>query len=233
MDLADLIFLRKSCRKYSDEKISDEEFEEIKEFIENAEVLNDSIEFSYDILTRDNVKLQTRWSAPYYLALYSEKKDNYKENIGFVFQQVSLFMQSLGIGSCWVGMGSPKIRKDNFIILISFGKSDDITRDLNQFNRKNKESFSNIDDDRLLPAYYAPSAVNSQPWYFKQSGEGYDVYQIRHNIVKRKILGKWNPIDMGICLSHLYVSYQDSFEFKIKDNHEELKGYAYFGSVSF
>lgn len=232
MDLEDLIFVRKSCRKYSDEKLSDEEFAKIEEFIANAKVLNNSIEFTYDILTREEVRLQTRWSAPYYLALYSEKNDNYMENIGFVFQQVSLFMQSLGIGSCWVGMGSPKIKKDNFIILISFGKSDDITRDINQFNRKNKESFSDIDDDRLLPAYYAPSAVNSQPWYFKQSGEGYDVYQIKHNIVKRKILGKWNPIDMGICLSHLYVSYPDSFKFEIKDNHDQLKGYTYFASVS-
>lgn len=231
MSLADLIFKRKSCRKYLDVKITSEEFEKIREFISNAKALDDSIEFDYDILTRKDVRIQTGWSAPYYLALYSEKKNHYKENIGFVFQQVSLYLQSLGIGSCWVGMGSPKVKREGFIILISFGKSDDITRGMNQFIRKNKESFSDIDDEKLLPAYYAPSAVNSQPWYFKQTGEGYDVYQIKHNIVKRKILGKWNPIDMGICLSHLYVTYPATFKFEIRDNHGDVKGHTYFGSV--
>ena len=141
-------------------------------------------------------------------------------------------MQSLDIGSCWVGMALPKVRKDNFVILIAFGKSDDITRGKNQFKRKNKERFSDIDSDDLLPAYYAPSAVNSQPWYFKQSLEGWDVYQIRHNVVKRKIFGRWNPIDMGICLAHLYVANPKSFKFNIKSNPEEIKGYDYLCTIS-
>ena len=106
MSLENLIYTRKSCRKYLDEKISNEEFDSIKDFIDNAKRLNDSIEFHYEILTKDEVNIKTRWSAPYYLALYSEKKDNYMENIGFIFQQVSLYMQSLNIGNCWVGMAT-------------------------------------------------------------------------------------------------------------------------------
>ena len=137
MDLADLIYVRKSCRKYSDEKLSDDELNKLKDYILNCRTLDDTIDFDFEILTVDEVKLRTRWSAPYYLALYSEKKGIYLENLGFVFQQVSLYMQSLNIGSCWVGMALPKVRKDNFVILIAFGKSDDITRGKNQFKRKN------------------------------------------------------------------------------------------------
>ena len=232
MSLENLIYTRKSCRKYLDEKISNEEFDSIKDFIDNAKRLNDSIEFRYEILTKDKVNIKTRWSAPYYLALYSEKKDNYMENIGFIFQQVSLYMQSLNIGNCWVGMAKPKVEKENFVIVISFGKSDDISRDLSKFKRKDLSKFSDFSDDRLKPAYYAPSAVNSQPWYFKHTSDGYDVYQIQQNIVKRKLFGKWNPIDVGIALAHLYIANRDTFKFEIKSDYENLKGRTYVGSIS-
>ena len=232
MDLSDLIYSRKSCRSYLDEKISDDELNEIKEFISNVKVLNDSIKFNYEILTKNQVNIKTRWSAPYYMAIYSEKKENYLENVGFIFQQVCLYMQSMGLGNCWVGLASPKSKRDNFVIVIAFGKSEDISRQLNQFKRKSKKDFSDTDDERLNPAYYAPSAVNSQPWYFKKTSDGYDSYQIRHNLVKRKLFGKWNPIDIGICLAHLYVSYPASFKFEIKDDYENLKGYTYCGSIS-
>ena len=42
----------------------------------------------------------------------------------------------------------------------------------------------------------------------------------------------WNPIDVGICLAHLYVSNRDTFDFKVLDNPVELKGYDYVGTVS-
>lgn len=76
----------------------------IHEFIAQVKPLNEDINYRYEILEKDNVNLKTRWSAPYYLALYSEKKENYLVNIGFIFQQVSLFLQSIDVGSCWVGM---------------------------------------------------------------------------------------------------------------------------------
>lgn len=233
MNLNELIYVRKSCRKYSDEKLTDYEINQITDFISYAKVLNPSINFRYEILTKNEMNIKTRWSSPYYLALYSENKDNFKENIGFIFEQVCLFMQSLGIGNCWVGLAKPKIADGDFVIAIAFGKSDDITRDLNQFKRKGLDEISDFEDDKLLPALYAPSAVNSQPWYFKHSKEGFDVYQIQHNIVKRKVLGKWNPIDIGIALSHIYLNNPDTFEFKIKDEFEYLKGYDYIGSVLF
>lgn len=171
----------------------------IQEFIASVRPLNNGINYYYEILTRDEVNLGTRWSAPYYLALYSEKKDNYLENIGFVFQQVSLFMQGIGIGSCWVGLGSIKKKNPEFVILMAFGKSDKMTRNLVDFKRKGLEKISDSMDERLTPARLAPSAVNSQPWYFKHAGDGFDVYQVNQNIIKRQFFKKWNPIDVGIA----------------------------------
>ena len=227
MDLASQIYIRKSCRKYLDDEI---DFNPINEFISKVKPLNQDITFRYEILKREEVKLKTRWSAPYYLALYSEKKDNYRANIGFIFQQVSLFLQSIDIGSCWVGMGSIKENNPEFIILIAFGKSDDITRERSKFKRKELTKIADKEDKRLIPAQLAPSAINSQPWYFKHSDDGFDIYQIKNNVIKRKLIGKLNDIDMGIVLSHLYVSNPDTFEFEFK-NKDDIKGHTYFGSL--
>ena len=227
MDLESQIYVRKSCRKYLDDEI---DMTPIKEFIPKAKVLNSDIDYSYKILTKDELSIRTRWKAPYYLALYCEKKENYGVNLGFIFQQLSLYMQSIGIGNCWVGMANVKQKDPNFVITIAFGKSDDLTRDLSKFKRRSLSEISDMEDERLIPAQLAPSAVNSQPWYFKHTDDGFDVFKAKHNIVKQKIIGKWNDIDMGIALSHLYVSNPDTFEFEFK-NKADIKGYTYFGSV--
>ena len=223
------IYLRKSCRKYSDEIVDlnliDSAFLSAKSLI-GKDVLG------YKILTADEVNIKTRWRAPYYLALQSEKIDSYKENLGFVFQQVSLYLQSKGIGSCWVGMAGPKFRDDNFVIAMSFGRSSDMTRALDDFKRKNLNEISDYGDEALIPAQLAPSAVNSQPWYFKHCRDGsFDVYQVRQNIFKRKIVEKWNLIDVGIALAHMYVANSDSFEFFKKSHFDELKNKNYVGSI--
>ena len=227
MDLASQIYVRKSCRNYLDDEI---DLDSIKEFISNAEVLTPDMNFTYEILKKEEVNLKTRWKAPYYLALYSDKKENYGVNLGFVFQQVSLYMQSIGIGSCWVGMGTIKEKNPEFVILIAFGKSNDLTREISKFKRKSLSDISDSQDEKLEPARLAPSAINTQPWYFKHTDEGYDVFKAKHNFVKRKILGKWNDIDVGIALAHMYVSNPDTFNFEFK-NKEDIKGYAYIGSL--
>lgn len=227
MDLENQIYIRKSCRKYSDEKI---DFSLIDEFLSNVNPLIPEINYSYKIFKKEEINIKTRWSAPYYLAIYSEKKENYGINVGFIFQQLSLYLQSINIGSCWVGLASLKEKNPKFVILIAFGKSEDLTRDISSFKRKKLSQISDFEDEKLTPARLAPSAVNSQPWFFKHTDEGFDVYKIKYNVVKRKILGKWSDVDIGIALSHLYVSNPNTFDFKIK-NKENIEGHTYIGSV--
>ena len=228
MDLASQIYVRKSCRNYFDDGI---DMAPIHEFISNATPLDDTIKYHYKIFKKDEVNVKTRWKAPYYLALFSQNKALAGENLGFIFQQVSLFMQSIGIGSCWVGMASLKEKDSEFVIMISFGKSDNMTRSRDDFKRNKLSKISDFEDDVLIPAQLAPSAINSQPWYFKHAEGGFDVYQQKQNILKRQVLKKWNPIDMGIALAHLYVENKETFKFEVKDDFDELKGYAYTGSI--
>lgn len=228
MKLEEQIYLRKSCRKYLDEPVN---LDLIDEFMSNVKPLNEDIKYRYEFLKQNEVSSKMHFKAPYYLAIYSEIKENYMVNAGFIFQQLCLYIQSQGIGSCWLGLGSPKKKDSEFVILISFGKSDDMTRTLDEFKRNNLSKISDEVDESLIPAQLAPSAMNSQPWYFKHTVDGFDVYQVKQNIIKRQLLKRWNPIDMGIAISHMYIANENTFEFKIKDNFDELKGYTYIGSI--
>ena len=228
MNLKEQIFVRMSCRNYLDDEI---DMDLIHDFMSDVRALDDSLNYDYEILDASEVNIRTRWSAPYYLAINCEKGEHYLENAGFVFQQLSLYLQGICIGSCWVGMASPKKKSKDFVIAIAFGKSENMTRDLSRFKRKSLLEISDREDERLVPAQLAPSAINSQPWYFRHADDGFDVYQQKQNIIKRQVLKKWNPIDVGIALAHMYVSNEESFEFYKKTSFEEIKGFTYTGSI--
>lgn len=237
MNLEDTIYKRQSIRSYVNEPLDDQTLDEIRDFIDNAKALNPNIKWSYEILSTENISTMMRWKAPHYIAIYTEEKENYLQNVGFIFQQADLYLQSRGIGTCWIGMASPKGYKNpdesqKFIIVISFGKSpENIYRDLNQFKRKGLGEISDKTDEKLIPAQMAPSATNAQPWYFVHNDDGtYDLYRKDRGMLRNKFLGKWSKIDTGIALAHLYVSNRDSFRFYMKDNPKDLKGYFYDGS---
>ena len=228
MNLASQIYTRKSCRDYLDEEI---DVNVIENIIADAELLDNSFKYRYEIFKKNEVNIKTRWRAPYYLALFCEDNPINRVNLGFVFQQVCLHMQSIGIGNCWVGMASLKEKDSEFIICISFGKSNDMTRDISSFKRKKLNEISDFEDERLIPAQLAPSAINMQPWYFKHNDDGFDVYQQKQNIIKRQFVKKWNSIDVGIALSHLYVENENTFQFYVKTDFQKIKGYIYIGSI--
>ena len=226
MNLEKQIYHRKSCRKYLEDEI---DMDLIHEAMSKVKPLND-VSYHYEILTPDKINNRARFSAPYYLALYTDKKENHI-NIGFIFEQLCLYLQSIGIGNCWVGLASPKKKSPDFVITIAFGKSNDCTRDISSFKRKKLDEISDFADERLIPAQLAPSAINAQPWYFKHSDDGFDVYQVKQNIIKRQFIKKWNPIDVGIALAHMYVANEDTFEFYKKSDFEDIKDHTYIGSI--
>ena len=227
MNLEEQIYRRKSCRKYLEDEI---DMDLIHEAISKVKPLNDDVSYHYEILTPDKINNRARFSAPYYLALYSDKKENHVD-IGFIFEQLCLYLQSQGIGNCWVGLASPKKKSPDFVITIAFGKSNDCNRDISSFRRKKLDEISDYADERLIPARLAPSAINAQPWYFKHSDDGFDVYQTKQNIIKRQFIKKWNPIDVGIALAHMYVANEDTFEFYKKTSFEDINGHTYVGSI--
>ena len=237
MNLQETIYKRQSIRKYKKTPLSSEIIGELRNFIENAKALNPNIEWSYDIVGSDNVRMLQRFKAPHALLMFSEKKQNYLQNIGFIFQQVDLYLQSNGIGSCWIGAGGPKNYENpnpehEFVIMMVFGyPQNELYRELSQFERKIICEISDERDSRLMPARYAPSAANTQTWYFTHNDDGsYNMYRNRRKFRLNKKMDMWNQVDMGIALAHMYVANPDTFEFVLDNPHEELKNKVFEGS---
>ena len=193
------------------------------------------IQVRMDIVRRDQVKCICPWTTPQLIAIYSQKKDGWLENAGFMFQQMELYLQSLGLGACWLGMGrmdsksAPKVDGMEFVILLAFGypKGDQLRHDLTGFKRKTLAQIADRADTRLEPARLAPSSINSQPWYFTHQDDTIHVYCVRKGLP-----GYMNRIDVGIALAHLYVTNGETFRFFIADNPTAVSGYGYIGSVT-
>ena len=226
MTLNEMIYHRKSCRSFTNAPVDAAAIEIIKAF--PMKPLYPEIRVHWEIVSRDQVKCICPWTTPQLIAIYSEEKTGYLENIGFLFQQMDLYLQTMGLGVCWLGMGrmNPKTTRQvagmKFVILLSFGhpKGDQLRRDTKEFKRKPMEKITDRPDKELEPARLAPSAVNSQPWYFTHEGDTIHVWCSR----------KGSRLDAGIALAQLYVANEKAFRFFRAENVAEVPGYGYIGS---
>ena len=229
--LYEYIFKRKSVRKYKQEPLSAELLSQIKTKIDLAKELYPCIKISCEIV--DNIK-SPLVKAPHYLLFSSEDREGSYENAGFILQQMTLSFTSMGIGSCFLGMGRPAENLETdlkFIIAMSFGYPEEpIYRELSDFNRKDISEISEGEDPRLEVARLAPSGMNSQNWFFLCEERKIIVYRKKTNPIKALVYEKMNSIDAGIAICNLYIASED-FTFTKDSNFPEKKGYAYIGTV--
>jgi len=228
MTLSKMIYHRKSCRSFTNVPVDVATIETIKTF--PMKPLYPEIKVHWDIAPRNQVKCICPWTTPQLITIYSEEVEGYLENIGFLFQQMDLYLQTLGLGVCWLGMGrmNPKITTEvegmKFVIMLAFGypKGDQLRHDMKGFKRKTMGQITDKADSRLEPARLAPSAVNSQPWYFTHDGNTIHVHCAK----------KGSRLDIGIALAHLYVANEETFRFFKAANASAVPGYGYIGSVT-
>ena len=227
MTLHEMIYCRKSCRSFTGKPVDAEMMEKILSFEPRA--LYPDIKARMDIVSRDKVKCICPWTTPQLIAVYSEEAEGYLENIGFLFQQMDLYLQTLGLGVCWMGLArlNPKTAQPvegmRFVVMMAFGhpKGDQLRYDRKGFRRKTLEQIADSADVRLEPARLAPSAVNSQPWYFVHEGDTLHVYCSR----------KGSRLDAGIALAHLFVANEERFRFFRAEKAGEVPDCDYIGSV--
>ncbi|MBQ1251561.1 MAG: nitroreductase [Firmicutes bacterium] len=237
--LYDMIGQRKSFRKYKDIPVDEEVLAKVLAFIKDAKALYPEINVDAEILGREHIRTLMTWMPQQCIAIYSTEHEWDLENVGFIFQQVDLYIQSLGLGSCWVGLGRPKgaavKNKENdekFVILLTIGHPDETLRtDVSQFKRKSLSEISDTVDEALEPARLAPSAVNSQPWYFLHEDGIYHLFRTKPRSIKGRSLNDFNRMDVGIVLAHMYVAHPDTFSF-FRGDHPEWKNGIYIGSFT-
>lgn len=214
-NLYNAIYRRKSVRNYDSTPLDQETLNEISDQIKILKPLYEDIRTEFKILSSGDVHRRLMKKAPHYIAGFSEIKENYKTNLGFMMQQMDLFLSANGIGTCWQGI--PTISKEvkkgtplKFIILLAFGKAKEplYRSDISEFKRKTFQEISNNIESRELieAARIAPSATNSQPWFFTGNKDIIHAYIVQLGVLKRVLAGKYPPIDMGIALCHIQIA---------------------------
>lgn len=229
MTMKDMLYRRSSCRSYTGQRVEEERIEKLLSF--EPKPLYPDIRVRMDLVSREQVRSLCPWSTPQLLAIYSEEAPGYLENVGFLFQQVDLYLQSMGLGVCWLGLGRmkgvPEPEGMKFVILLAFGipAADPLRSGKEDFRRKSPEQIADRPDAALEPARFAPSAINGQPWFYVHEGDRIHSYTLSKSRVK------WMArIDAGIALAHLYVANPETFRFLPEQAAPQLPGYDYTGS---
>jgi hypothetical protein len=232
-ELYDMIFKRKSVRKFNEELfVSGEEMEAIKKKIENLIPLDKDIRVKFRIAKRTET---TSKRGEYCLLMYSERKSSYLLNAGYMLEQMDLFFASQDIGACWYALAkTTELKYDglDYVIMMAFGKSrsEHFRKDLFKCNRKDSKTIWNGEFNQGVAdvVRYAPSACNTQPWRVVSDNNCIKVY--RNTLIKSFIpankLPYYNSIDMGIFLCFLEIAlkhnnYTFSRTLSIKQNSNE------------
>ena len=179
-----------------------------------------------------------KWKTPHFIAIFTDGSDDGLLNAGFMYQQLDLYAQSIGLGTCWVGLGSlnddePVPQGMKLAVMMAVGIPDNVPeRTAADFKRKPMAELSDLPDPRLEPLRLAPSATNSQPWYVTHEGKTLHVWREELGCIKQRTHGRMNKIDMGIGLCHLYVANPETFRFWREEVIPTLAGQIYVGSVT-
>ena len=212
-NLYPMIFKRKSFhlfRNVGDEKISDAELRGIYSAYQSFAPLVPGIRTEIRIVPADETSCHR--GQEYCILLYSEKTDHYLTNIGYLGEQLDLYLVSQNIGTLWFGIGKPEeLSYDglDFIIMIAIRKISDPTKYRKDMFRSKRKGVPEIWDGPEIDGVtnivrFAPSACNTQPWFVENIGTSLLVYRYKkpgkRGIMPAASVSYYNRIDVGVFL---------------------------------
>ena len=149
-----------------------------------------------------------------YLVMVGKKSKDLDERVGYYGEQLVLFVQTLGLNTCWVGLSYRKVPeaynvgKDEKLvcmIALGYGETQGIGHKI-----KSIEEVSNASD--ITPSWFkkgveaallAPTAVNQQKFSFEHVGMKNNCHQIRAK--KGFSMIGYTKIDLGIAKYHFEI----------------------------
>ena len=221
----EMIFKRKSFHIFKDiQTISESELVAIEEVYQTFQPLVNDIRTEIKIVPAEETTCKR--GQEYCILLYSEKKDNYLQNIGYIGEQLDLNLTSLNIGALWYGFGKVEEKQYNgldFIIMLAIAKmpKDKFRKDMFKSKRKPLEEVWQCEHYPEIGniARFSPSACNTQPWIVEETEGKLTVYRYekpgKRGIMPADKVTYYNRIDLGIfllflelCLSHEQVQFE-------------------------
>ena len=224
MDYYKQIFKRKSFHIFKNtDVLTDGEVQGLKDFIKMVKPITPEIKTEIFIVPESETTCKR--GGQYCILFYSEPKGEYLRNIGYIGEQIDLYLASQNIGALWFGIGKPKDMQVNgldYVIMISIAKmpADKFRKDMFKSKRKPTSEIWNGNTLGIAEIVrFTPSACNTQPWIVENTGCDLMVYRFKkpgkRGIMPADKVRYYNKIDMGIflfmletCLEHENYTYE-------------------------
>ena len=203
------IFKRKSFHFFrGGEQTTEDDLAMIVNFIKTIVPLYPDIRTEIVIVNENETTCHR--GADYCILFYSEEKGEYLRNIGYIGEQIDLFLTSIDIGSLWFGIGKLKEKRNNgleYVIMMAIKRmpEDSFRKDKYKSKRKPLEEIWSGDQlDISNIVRFTPSACNTQPWFVENDGNVLSIYRYKkpgkRGIMPIDKVMYYNKIDIGIFL---------------------------------
>lgn len=218
MTLLEAIKERHSVRRYIDKPIEKELIEALQNKVDevNAEGnLHIQLVTDEPKAFKGKMAYGTFSGVSNYFAMIGKKAEDLSERIGYYGEQLVLLAQTLGLGTCWVGLTYNNIKEayeigedEKLCCMIALGYSDDPGRNVRRKSVKNVSNASEETPEWFLKgveaALLAPTAVNQQRFFFTYLGtDNKGIGQVKAER-KFSIIG-YTKMDLGIAKLHFEI----------------------------
>lgn len=210
MENYELMLSRHAVRAYLDKAIPEENIEKIDHEIEICNEEGKDLHFQF---VKNEENAFSGFLAHYgkfkevknYIALVGKK--NSDEKVGYYGERIVLFLQSLGLNSCWVALTYKKVKnafqvnkgeKLYCVIALGYGETQG-----NAHAVKSIEAVSSGDKavawfiDGVKGALLAPTAMNQQKFFFTLEGE---------KVIAKAGIGMYTNLDLGFAKYHFEIA---------------------------
>ena len=232
-ELYPAIYKRKSFhlfRNIGNETITPEEQMEIKNAFKHFSALCPDIKTAIRIVPAEETTC-TR-GEEYCILLYSEKKEHYLQNIGYIGEQLDLYLTQKNIGTLWFGIGKTEEAQYDgfyFVIMIAIAKIDDERNFRKNMFKSKRKPVDEIWQGEQLKGItdivrFAPSACNTQPWIVEHTDNILKIFRYKkpgkRGIMPADKVSFYDQIDMGIflcflelCMMHEKIPYKRELKY--------------------
>ena len=208
----DMIFKRKSFHVFREViPMTQQELDEIEGKLSTLLPLVEDIKVAIRLVPKEQTTCKR---GEYCVLIYSEHKEMFLQNVGYMGEQLDLWLAARNIGVCWYGLARPHEMSHqglDFVMMLAIGKTNEkyFRKDYKKASRRPLDQIWNGERHEALAIIvrYAPSACNSQPWYLECSEKQITLHRIlgKKSLIPQSKMTLINRVDMGIMLCFLEV----------------------------
>lgn len=206
----EMIFKRKSFHRFCQTgPLSRAQLAQIQRQFSQLRPLVPGIRTAFRLVPREKTTCKRgEWC----VLIYSERKEHALLNVGYLAEQLDLYLASQDIGACWYGVGKteePDPPGLSFVIMIALANVEKTAfrRDYTKARRKPLDQIWSGTSRPALASVvrYAPSACNTQPWWVESRAQGLTLYRVQgqRGMMPQDRVWFYNTLDMGIFLLFL------------------------------